>query len=158
ADSAAWMTACLSLRPASFWPRLLRAQARVEQNDVKGAASDLEVAMRQVNGPVARYVAHLTQGRLAFVEKRWPGARDAFREAVRHQPVGEYQAHLNLAQVYRELSEHQAALTELDRAIACACTDASLYYTRAWVHMEMKQQDMARGDFEQAITLAARRP
>src|SRR5262249_5274999 len=84
--------------------------------------------------------------------KRWLDARDELRKAIACQPQGEYQAHANLAQVYRELKEPRSALAELDRAIAARPGDGGLYYTRAEVRLGQGDRVGARRDFEQAVT------
>jgi tetratricopeptide (TPR) repeat protein len=133
---------------------------------------------------VAKYFAYLTRSQLAIAREDWVAARDDLREAVRYQPAGAYEAHLNLAQVYRQMNHHSAALDELARAIASAPDDARLYYTRARVYLDMRKwffrigagtavgiapggvlnslvvagvvrEDRSRENFEEAITRAA---
>ncbi|MFO0929317.1 MAG: protein kinase [Gemmataceae bacterium] len=115
AQADAWLSTCVSQRPEYFWPRVLRASARIELNSLAGADSDLTTALRQAASPTMRHLVHLNRSRLAIVRKQWAEARDELKAAIACQPTGGYQAHTNLAQVYRQLSDLPAARAELDR-------------------------------------------
>jgi len=148
----AWLTTCVTQRPDSVWPHVLRAQARVEMTpaNLAGAEADL-TAVGDPAEPAARYLAHMTRGRLAAVRGEWEAARDAFTAAAVVEPAGGYQSHLNLADVHRRLNDGPAALAALHRAITAEPGDGQLYYTRAQHHRKAGADAAAREDYEKAI-------
>src|SRR5262249_54107274 len=64
----AWLTACLSRYPEAYWPRLMRATARIELQDLKGAQSDLKLAEKQARSDMEWFALHMNRGRLAFTQ------------------------------------------------------------------------------------------
>ncbi len=151
----AWLTTCVTQRPDAVWPRVLRAQARVEMRNVEGATADLSAAGDAAE-PAARYLMHMTRGRLASIREQWADARDAFAAAAAIGPAGGYQADLNLAEIYRRLGDDPAALGALDRVIAAQPADGQLYYTRAQFHRKANADALARRDYEKAIEAGGR--
>jgi tetratricopeptide (TPR) repeat protein len=172
----AWLTACLSRRHEAYWPRLMRATARIEQLNLQGAESDLVQAGQQAQGETEQFALYMNRGRLAFrraelgryllecpiptmipvqsalVRGLWQEACDHFRQAVARLP-GVSLAHLNLAATYKELAELDHALEELGRAIDLQIPDGRLYCARAQLHLERKQWAVARADFKQAVVV-----
>lgn len=155
AQADAWLSTCVSQRPAFVWPRVLRASARIELNNLTGAEADLAHALPRADHPVARYLIHLNRSRLAIARKRWPEARDELLRAIGCQPDTASHAHANLALVYEELGDLKLSLSHFDRAIAIRPADGRLYYTRAQLHARLQDPAAARADFEQAIRRAS---
>ncbi|WP_020468821.1 serine/threonine-protein kinase [Zavarzinella formosa] len=147
----AWLTTCVTQRPDFVWPRVLRAGARVELRNLDGAESDLKSVEGDKVEQAARYLGLMTRSRLAAVRERWEDARDALKLAIAARPEGGYQAHANLAQVYRQLGDTKAALGELDLAIIAQPKDGQLYYTRAQIRREAEDIAGARQDFVKAV-------
>ncbi|MGE3806875.1 MAG: tetratricopeptide repeat protein, partial [Gemmataceae bacterium] len=87
-------------------------------------------------------------------------AQDQFARAIGqyHQAIAlqpnQYQAHVNLAQLYQTQGRLGDALENLDRAIELHDRDASLYRTRGLLQLRCGNEQAALDDLDRAIALA----
>jgi tetratricopeptide (TPR) repeat protein len=146
------LTACLRQPQGRdfLWALVQRATARIALKNLPGAEADLTQAQRQARGGMAAHVVQMGWGQLALEREDWEAARKHFREAIKQQP-GVYQAHANLAHVYRKLKDPDRALAAMNRAIELQPGVAQLYYARAEQYLERDKRAEARRDLEQAI-------
>jgi tetratricopeptide (TPR) repeat protein len=172
----AWLTACLDRQPDAYWPRLMRATARIELHDFPGAEDDLAEAGKQAASAVERFALHMDRGALAYkrgtlgsylmpsptptvllaqlahVRGQWLEARGHYLEALR-LPVASPMAHINLAEIYRQLADLDAAVAELDKAIALQPADVRLWYSRAQLNLQHKHKAAACEDLQRALAI-----
>jgi eukaryotic-like serine/threonine-protein kinase len=175
------LTACLSGRRDSYWPRLMRATARIELRDFPGAQMDLKLAEDQARTDLERFALHMNRGMLAYnrgllaskapmfpdrlallgrsivLQGIFQEARDQYlRAAAIRLPVASPLPHVNLAAVYKEMDDPKNALAELGQAIALEPRDGRLYYARAEIERDTKDLTAARRDLNQAIQVGVR--
>ena len=78
------------------------------------------------------YSLHTNRGVLSFRRQNYAEALADLRQATRLQPA-QIVARVNLARVYQELKQYDAARAELDEAHRLKPDEALLYRTRAQV-------------------------
>jgi tetratricopeptide (TPR) repeat protein len=146
--------ACLSRKPGSPWPLMLRGYVAGELNDFEAAEADFAAAMNREPDDygilVNRGAMRLRQGRLAE-------ASDDFRRAIDREPK-QYQAYANLAQVYSAQKRWSEAIKQLEQAIERAPAVASLYRSRSRIHLDSGNAAAAQRDLARAIQLAPADP
>jgi serine/threonine protein kinase/Tfp pilus assembly protein PilF len=64
-----------------------------------------------------------------------------------------FEAHLNLAQAYRQQRKPTEAMVEMDRALRCNPRQTGLYRERARLYLERSDRDAALADLRRAIEL-----
>jgi tetratricopeptide (TPR) repeat protein/tRNA A-37 threonylcarbamoyl transferase component Bud32 len=181
------LTACVDRRPAAFWPRLLRASARLEMQDFGRAQADFDGALTEAGkDPLKRCLVLTSRAILCVRQKRWDAAEGDLRQASTLQPKA-YQPWVNLAEVYRGRAELDgavvvvwAALTRqhwlnvaevfrrrselgeavaaLGEALARRPRDPILHYTRAQLHLARGDTAAARADLDKVIELPRSEP
>jgi tetratricopeptide (TPR) repeat protein len=95
----AGLNACLSREPDFVWAYLFRSFANEKLQALPEAEADFQKALRLNPNEDARYVLFLTRGILRFNQRELEQAAADFRSARALRP-GQYNAYLNLAQVY----------------------------------------------------------
>jgi tetratricopeptide (TPR) repeat protein len=113
----AGLTGCLARRPDFVWAYLFRSLASEKLNAASEAEADFENALRLRPGPDARYVLLLARGSLRFKQKDLPRAEEDFQLARDLKP-GQYNPHINLAQVSLARQDLDQAGQEFERALA----------------------------------------
>src|SRR5262249_36065365 len=112
----AGLTACLTQQPEFVWAYLFRSLANERLQAFSEAESDLQKALQLEPDENARYVLFVTRGILHFNQREYQRAQADFRSAIALKPE-QYNAYLNLAQVYLEQDEFEAAAQQVDIAL-----------------------------------------
>jgi tetratricopeptide (TPR) repeat protein len=174
ATAEAWLTACLSRQPDAYWPRLMRATARIELHAFPGAEDDLAKVGKQAASDLERFALYMNQGalaykrgtlsrymlpcsnpsmllaQLAYIHGQWLEARNHYLQALQ-LPESSPMAHINLAAAYRELADLPRAVAELDKAIALQ-PEVQFLFTRAQLHHENREPLAAREDLKRIVS------
>jgi tetratricopeptide (TPR) repeat protein len=173
ARAAAGFQACLA-RPGRgdfLWARLLRGVAIMELKEFETAEEDFDRALQKAAGPVERYVALTNRSVLRVRQHRYADA-EADLLAATALRKDDYQAYLNLGEVYRRrhnsvraaaalagagavsrpagADDLGRAVAALDLAVRCRPDRAELYLTRARLHLARQDWERARRDLEEA--------
>jgi tetratricopeptide (TPR) repeat protein/predicted Ser/Thr protein kinase len=112
----AGLNACLTQQPDFVWAYLFRSVANEKLQALAEAATDFQKALRLNPNEDARYVLFLARGILHFNQGELKRAEADFRSAMALKP-GQYNAYLNLAQVYLAQGEFAAAEEEVKTAL-----------------------------------------
>jgi serine/threonine protein kinase/tetratricopeptide (TPR) repeat protein len=150
AEARAQLGACLAQRSDFVWLYLLRGFAHAELKEFDEAETDYRTALQKPLDEFARYVLLVNRAVLRVRQGRLDDAIADLKAAIALKP-GEYQAHVNLAQAYRQRKELGRALESLDRAVALEPTLAHVLRLRARLHLERREPALALRDFEQAV-------
>jgi tetratricopeptide (TPR) repeat protein len=150
AEAKTLLTACLAHGREFVWPYLLRGFANGELKAWEAAEADFQKAMQMPLDENARYVLFVNRSVLRIKQHRYDEAVADLNEAIALKPA-EYQAFVNLAQVYRLRDDLDAALRQLDLAIEREAELAHLYRLRARLRLERNEGDLALADFDRAI-------
>jgi tetratricopeptide (TPR) repeat protein len=113
------LTVCLGRQPDLVWLYLLRGFAHRERGDLRAAEADCTAAaavLRRLPNDEARYVLLVNRAVLRFRQGRLAAAADDLRTAAGLRP-GRYEAHLNLARVYRKLNRLAKAEAAFAKAL-----------------------------------------
>ena len=148
------LTACIERQPALPWPYLCRAYTQGELGEYQAADSDFaaaERALRASPDAAARYALLVSRGALRIRRGELKEATDDLTEAVQSKPQ-DYQAHVNLARAYQLQHLDDAAVREMDQAVALGtpATLAALYRTRARLHQEAGRTEAAIHDLDES--------
>jgi tetratricopeptide (TPR) repeat protein len=155
ADARDGFTACLARRRGFLWARLFRATALARQEQFHAAEEDFAQALHEATDSLERSVVLTNRSAFWVRQQRWNEARADLKEAISLRPSA-YQAHANLAQVYRGLRQWDQAIQEWTRALELHLGDARLFQLRAQTYLDCDDRRSARSDFEQVITLESR--
>jgi serine/threonine protein kinase/Tfp pilus assembly protein PilF len=104
----AGLNACLTQQPDFVWAYLFRSFANEGLQALTEAETDIQKALQLNPNDDARYVLFLTRGILHFHQQELPHAAADFRSAMALRPK-QYNAYLNLAQVYLAQGEFKTA-------------------------------------------------
>ncbi|HMC88976.1 MAG TPA: tetratricopeptide repeat protein, partial [Gemmataceae bacterium] len=112
----AGLNACLAQQPDFVWAYLFRSFANEKLQALPAAEADFQRALQLNPDDDARYVLFLTRGILHFNQREWERAAADFRSALALKPE-QYNAYLNLAQVYLAQRQFEQAADEVRRAM-----------------------------------------
>jgi serine/threonine-protein kinase len=112
----AGLNACLTQQPDFVWAYLFRSFANDKVQALAEAKADFQKALRLNPNEDARYALFLTRGMLRFKQRDLGRAADDFRSAIALKP-GQYNAYLNLAQVYLAQRQFEKAAAQLRTAL-----------------------------------------
>jgi serine/threonine-protein kinase len=112
----AGLNACLARQPEFVWAYLFRSFADEQLKAPAEAVSDFQRALQLRPGGDARYVLHLARGIFHFNQKELGQAADDFRMAMTLKP-DQYNAYLNLAQVYLAQKRFDEAEGQINQAL-----------------------------------------
>jgi tetratricopeptide (TPR) repeat protein len=127
----------------------LAGEEQVRKGDLEGALDEFEAAMALMPDE-AEY--HLWVGVLR-AKLNEPGAEAAF-EAARSMYSSSADFFLERARVYRTAGDYEAALADVDQAIAAMPDSGWAYYERAQIHQGMGDLSAAIEDLDRADELA----
>src|SRR5262249_44883674 len=112
----AGLNACLTQQPDFVWAYLFRSFANVKLQALPEAETDFQKALQLNPNEDARYVLFLIRGILHFNQRELKRAEADFRSAMALKPE-QYNAYLNLAQVYLAQGEFEAAAEQVKTAL-----------------------------------------
>jgi tetratricopeptide (TPR) repeat protein len=110
------LTACLTQQPDFVWAYLFRSFANEKLQALTEAETDFQKALQLNPNEEARYVLYLARGILHFNQRELKRAEADFRSAMALKPE-QYNAYLNLAQVYLAQGEFEAAAGQVKTAL-----------------------------------------
>jgi tetratricopeptide (TPR) repeat protein len=148
--AVASFTACLSQDPNFIWLYVLRGSAHLERGDLAAAEADFDSALARRPDADARYGIYANRATLRLRQGRLTDAIADLGAAIELKP-DHYQAYFNLAQVYRQQKDWNAAAGQLRLALEKAPELATLYRVRAQLALERGDPKAAESDFRQAI-------
>jgi tetratricopeptide (TPR) repeat protein/tRNA A-37 threonylcarbamoyl transferase component Bud32 len=154
AEAHALLTACQTRRPGFVWTYLLRGFAEGEMREFDLAEEDFARAAVIGLGPAERYVMLVNRGVMRVKRGRHESAAQDFAEAIRLNP-DQYQAYINLSQVFQSLDRLDEAARTLDRAIARDPRQPVLFRARAQLRRLRSNDEDALQDLASAIEYAA---
>lgn len=102
--------------------------------------------------PADAAVAHIRRGRQELGAGRLDSAEKEFRAALTNDPNNAF-AHRELADIYRRRGNLEAAVKELQTALA-ARESASAHVTLARIYLEQKKPELARTEVQKAVKIA----
>ncbi|HXG12712.1 MAG TPA: protein kinase [Gemmataceae bacterium] len=153
AEAKAVLTALAGQDADFVWTYLLRGYAHGQLKDFERAEADFQRALQFQPGPDARYVLYANRGVMRLRQGgKFEEAVDDLRRAMQLRP-DQYHTHLSLAQAYRQQKEWDAARQHLAKAIELEPGLASLYRSRAAVHLERQDLAAALDDFDEVIRI-----
>src|SRR5262249_21773298 len=112
----AGLNACLFQQPDFVWAYLFRSFANEKLQTVPEAEADFQRALQLNPNEDARYILFLTRGILHFNQREWKQAAADFRSARALKPE-QYNAYLNLAQVYLAQGHFEEAAEQVRTAM-----------------------------------------
>jgi tetratricopeptide (TPR) repeat protein len=112
----AGLNACLTQQPDFVWAYLFRSFANEKLRALPEAEGDFQKALQLNPNDDARYVLFLTRGILHFNQRELGQAAADFREACALKPE-QYNAYLNLAQVYLARGQYEEAAEQAGTAL-----------------------------------------
>lgn len=149
----AHLTACASARPDFPWVDILKGSAEGQLDRFDAAEQDFEKAIiASGDNDCIRYAALVNRGVMRWRQRRTDDAINDFMQAARLKPQ-EFQAYLNLAQVYQQEGNFSQAAGYFDKAIASDPKMAALYRCRAELLLAQQNLEPALSDCESAIRL-----
>jgi serine/threonine protein kinase/Tfp pilus assembly protein PilF len=143
------LSVCIQLKPRFVWSYLLRGFVNGQQDDFEAADADFSRAEKLDPDDVARYGILANRGVIRVKQGKVDAAIADFQKAIALRPK-QWQAYANLADVYLRQGKPDEALAQLDKAIEFQPL-ASLYRTRAKLHLQRGNFAAAQPDLEQAI-------
>jgi tetratricopeptide (TPR) repeat protein/tRNA A-37 threonylcarbamoyl transferase component Bud32 len=154
ADAAqAALTTCQAVRPGFVWTYLLKGFAEGETGDFDLAEADFAHANELGLSEAERYVMLVNRGVIRFRQGRIEAASEDLQKAIASKP-DQFQAYINLSQVFQKRQRFDQALLALDQAIARAPGQAVLHRARAQVHRLRSDESKALADLDRAIALS----
>jgi tetratricopeptide (TPR) repeat protein len=144
------LNACLARRPTFFWALILRGVAHAGLTEFAAAEADFKESLAGTADPLARYLVLTNRGVLWAQQQRWDDAAADLKAATELRPDN-HLAYVTLSEVCRQRNDLEGAVKALDRAVACQPGEATLYYTRARLHLTLGNREEARRDLERAI-------
>jgi serine/threonine protein kinase/predicted Zn-dependent protease len=160
------LTVCQTRRPDLAWVYILRGYAngqlgeearsrkRADQAGLyfAAAAADFREAQallqRQPNEDAA-YTLRVNRAATLILQKKYAEAQNDLREAIGLKPK-QFNAYQVLAEAYTDQKDHDAALVQLDRAVALQPELAVLYYQRGQVRRARHDLPAALRDYTEA--------
>jgi serine/threonine protein kinase/Tfp pilus assembly protein PilF len=112
----AGLNACLSQQPDFVWAYLFRSIANEKLQALQEAEADFQKVLQLNPNEDARYVLFLTRGILHFNQKELERAASDFRSAMALK-AEQYNAYVNLAQVYLAQREFEHAAEQMEVAL-----------------------------------------
>jgi tetratricopeptide (TPR) repeat protein len=112
----AGLNACLTQQPDFVWAYLFRGFANEKLHALAEAEADFHKALQLNPNADARYVLFLTRGILHFNQNELGRAAADFRSAMALKPE-QYNAYLNLAQVYLARGQYAEAAQQVKTAL-----------------------------------------
>jgi tetratricopeptide (TPR) repeat protein len=112
----AGLNACLTQQPDFVWGYLFRSFANEKLQALTEAETDFQKAQQLNPNEDARYVLFLARGILHFNQGELKRAEADFRSAMALRPE-QYNAYLNLAQVYLAQDDFEAAAEQVKTAL-----------------------------------------
>jgi tetratricopeptide (TPR) repeat protein len=112
----AGLNACLIQHPDFVWAYVFRSVANERLQALAEAETDFQKALQLNPNEDARYVLILTRGILHFNQADLKCAEADFRSAIALKPE-QYNAYLNLAQVYLAQGQFEAAAEQVNTAL-----------------------------------------
>ncbi|HLJ94935.1 MAG TPA: protein kinase [Gemmataceae bacterium] len=112
----AGLNACLTQQPEFLWAYVFRSFANEKLRALPDAQADFQRALQLNPNEDARYVLFLTRGILHFHQREWDRAATDFCSAMTLKP-DQYNAYLNLAQVYLAQGQLEHAQEQMQRAM-----------------------------------------
>jgi serine/threonine-protein kinase len=112
----AGLNACLTHQPDFVWAYLFRSFANEKLQALSEAETDFQRALQLNPNEDARYVLFLTRGIHHFNQREQKRAEADFRSAMALRPE-QYNAYLNLAQVYLAQGRFEAAAEQMKTAL-----------------------------------------
>jgi eukaryotic-like serine/threonine-protein kinase len=110
------LNACLTQQPDFIWAYLFRSFANEKLQALSDAEADFQKALQLNPNEDARYVLFLTRGILKFNQRELERAAADFRWAMALKP-DQYNAYMNLAQVYLAQGQFEHAAEQARRAL-----------------------------------------
>jgi tetratricopeptide (TPR) repeat protein len=164
AEARAGLTACLGqgrdLQRRDLIPiylHILRGYANIRLKEFKAAEEDFQSALQLQPGADAAHVLYANRAVLWFRQDKFGQAEADLRQAIALKKE-DYQAHVNLAQVYQKEKKWADAAGQLDQAIGLEPDLAVLYRLRARLEQESPEPDLeaALRDCDKAIAIEGR--
>jgi serine/threonine-protein kinase len=146
----AGLNACLAQRPDFVWGYLFRSFANERMQTRPEAEADFENALRLNPNEDARYVLFLTRGILHFNDSEPERAAADFRSAAALKP-GQYNAYLNLAQVYLSQERFEQAEAQFRMALRLGPPTQ----VAAGYHVERGRALLRKERYEEALQASA---
>lgn len=147
------LIACASRRPSFLWVRIIKGFVHGELHEFESAESDFRKALEELQPDEnARYILLVNYGVMKFRQGELDGAIARLQQAVQLKPA-EFQAHVNLAQIYQQQGRYDEALASFDEAVRLQPELAPLYRTRARLQVARQEFDTALSDLDRAIQL-----
>jgi serine/threonine-protein kinase len=112
----AGLNACVTQQPEFVWAYLFRSVANDKLQALAEAETDFQKALQLNPNEDARYVLFLTRGILHYNQGELNRAEADFRSAMALKPE-QYNAYLNMAQVYLAQGEFEAAAERVKTAL-----------------------------------------
>lgn len=134
--------------PQDWRPRVVRANVRIMMGDIAGARADAEQAARE-HPRVAAPQAALSETLLAAGDNA--GAMRAIDAAIRLDPDEEDYLYFR-AVIHRSGARLQAALADIERAIASEPGSATMLAERCLIRARLRQPQ-ALGDCDEAVEI-----
>jgi tetratricopeptide (TPR) repeat protein/tRNA A-37 threonylcarbamoyl transferase component Bud32 len=150
-EARASLTACLSQRPKFLWNYLLRGMAEGGLDEFASAEDDFRKALQLDPDAAARHVLYLYRGGMRLRQGQLDTGIADLKEAASLKP--DPQAHEALAQAYQKQKQFVEAARELDTALALAPKQASLFRSRARLHLAQDDRLAALADYQKAADL-----
>jgi tetratricopeptide (TPR) repeat protein len=150
-----------ALEPDNLDVRLLQAQVAFRaHNDVAtalGIMDDILPRLRVIGSfddEFRLYRGYVFLSYLAMGQGKPAGAINWLQQAMALPAVGDQWAKAGISQIYLGKGEHEQALLWINRAIAEAPGDYSMYSVLGAILMSQGDLERARGAFERSVTLA----
>jgi tetratricopeptide (TPR) repeat protein len=156
----AGLNACLAQQPDFVWAYLFRSFAHEQLREVPEAEADFQQALQLNPNEDARYVLFLARGILHFNQRELEHAAGDFRSAMVLKPE-QYNAYLNLAQVFLGQDRFDEAQEQLRRALRLrppVQVVASYHLERGRSLLRQKRYDEAIRACEAALELSPLQP
>jgi serine/threonine protein kinase/tetratricopeptide (TPR) repeat protein len=143
---------CLSRKPSSPWPLMLRGYVAGEMGEFDAAELDFARALEIVPDD---YGILVNRGAMRIRHGKFKEASDDLRRAIKTEPQ-QFEAYSNLARVFSAQGQWQGAIEQMNRAIKCSPQVALLHRNRARIYLDSRNplnQELAAADFAKAIEL-----
>jgi tetratricopeptide (TPR) repeat protein len=142
----AGLNACLAQQPDFVWAYLFRSFAHEKLREVPEAEADFQRALHLNPNEDARYVLFLARGILRFNQRELEPAAADFRSAMALKP-GQYNAYLNLAQVFLAQGQFEEAEEQTRTALRLRPPVQAV----AGYHLERGRNLLRQKRYEEAI-------
>ncbi len=143
----------LAARPNNREALIERGHLFLQHRMTSLALADFRQVLRQNPGDPS---ALASIAEIELDQKKILEAERHFREALPHSQQNPRMAgwiHFRLATILYEKGQREAAVTEYDQAILCNAAEPEFYHWRGLARRSIGQDDRARADFQNAVTL-----